>query len=110
MSELKVFIKTRPWDDGVDLYFIEERADGKRSIVKPVQFEMETLKESQMIETPTLRLNGMWGRQLLQAFSEALQKEGIKPESDSKLEGKLLATEYHLEDMRELLELSSKNK
>ena len=39
------------------------------------------------------------------AFAEELDKQGIKTEMDAKIEGKLEATVYHLEDLRQLLKL-----
>lgn len=39
----------------------------------------------------------------LQALANALSKRGIKTNADSIAEGKLLATEKHLEDMRKIV-------
>lgn len=104
-GELKVYIQSRPWEDGIDLYFVEEREDGRRAVAKPLQFEMELKEEMEMIGEPTLRLSGRWGNQILKAFADALQREGIKPASDAEMKGKFEATQYHLEDMRKLLDL-----
>lgn len=44
----------------------------------------------------------------LQAFANSLASKGIKTTNDSKNEGLLEATKYHLEDMRTLLKLNMK--
>ena len=62
---------------------------------------------AQIIE-PSLKLPGNIGRALLQAFAEALDKDGIKTDKDAKLQGTIEATKYHLEDLRTLLKLKEK--
>ncbi len=59
-----------------------------------------TIKEGVLPPRPTLSLN----QEQMIAFANALSKEGINPQKEY-VEGKLDATEKHLQDMRKLLKL-----
>jgi len=95
---------------GIELFIFEERGDGKFSVALPTQLTFKTMADeevAQIIE-PSLKLPGNIGRALLQAFAEALDKDGIKTDKDAKLQGTIEATKYHLEDLRTLLKLKEK--
>ncbi len=51
---------------------------------------------------PTIILNTHETRVLYEALDEFYRKKGQPPDSDAKLQGKLEATERHLEDMRKM--------
>lgn len=61
-----------------------------------------TIKEGELNPKPTLSI----ARELLTPFMDALKKYGVRPTDQSLVEGKLIATNYHLEDMRTLLKLN----
>lgn len=63
----------------------------------------EELKEGQTYPAPTLRLSEFYAKELLSGLSREMDAMGIKPDSQTKLEGILVATKYHLEDMRKLV-------
>ncbi len=70
-------------------------------LAKPVDLIFERTEEGAPID-PTFKLPMDFRKPLFKALEEALRRDGIKPESESKLEGQLQATKYHLEDMRVL--------
>ena len=98
-----------PTGDWLELW-IWDKAPGDKlylMVVKDgeVHFDLCTPGED---HKPTLRFTGLWSGEILKALAEALDDHGIKTDSDAKIEGKLRATEYHLEDMRSLLGLRGK--
>lgn len=101
----KVYIDHVAYAQRVEITFVEEGINGKRVIAKPVKLEFEEYGEGARIE-PTLTLHSSVATGLLQAFAEALDEQGIKTDKDAKIEGKLIATSYHLEDLRKLLKLN----
>lgn len=60
-------------------------------------------------QEPSLKLPGRLGDEVLKAMVEAFNARGFKPESGLKVEGRLEATERHLDDLRVLLKLKNKN-
>lgn len=107
---LEVKINRNLITGGIDIYLYENRADGKFAIGLPAQLKFKIIEEEELatIAEPTLRLNGYWGKQFLEAFAETLDNEGIKTNKDEKIIGTLEATKYHLEDLRQLLKLETK--
>lgn len=96
----------------MDTVFISivQDVDGKRYIAKPVKFKMEEQSRLSSKPTePTMMISGLVGEEFLRKMAQAIQEQGIKPESDAKLEGKLEATKDHLDDMRTLLHLKAPN-
>ena len=86
----------------VHCFFFTDDEGRKKLVAKPMQLEfVEAPKLNERIE-PSLILPVEY----TQALVEALGTLNIKTESDSKLQGTLEATRYHLEDMRRLLKLS----
>lgn len=102
-QELKVRVAYGPWRDEVGILFEIVGYDGRRGIVQPVDFIVKTIEEGAVVE-PTFHLNKETAKNLL----EALKGLGIKTEDQSKVEGMLEATKYHLEDMRQINGLERK--
>ncbi len=97
---LKVYIQSIDYGFETGITFIEEKHDGKRYIAKPVNLEFVELEAG---SNPTLRLSNSTSGEFLKALAEALDKNGIKTESDFKIQGLLEAKNFHLEDMRSLV-------
>lgn len=89
--------------DEMKFLFYEER-DGQRYIVKPVAIELEAVKKGYPTEA-SMSIPGLAASELMVSLAEELDGQGIKTDKDSKLEGTIEATKYHLEDMRKLLKL-----
>lgn len=78
----------------LELYVVAVGPDGRVThCAEPLVFQPVDARTHQ---EPTMRL----GERLAQQLMTALERERIKPESASKLEGVLEATRRHLEDMR----------
>lgn len=71
--------------------------------------EVRVLREGEAIKEEELYFADM-SQDQLQAFAEALANKGIKTTQDSIAQGKLQATEKHLEDMRMLVFAPTKDK
>lgn len=87
-----------------DIYVFRNTPEGD-TVAAPIEFEFITVDESQRIAAPTMRLFSRDATAFLEAFSRALQREGFETENQSFTKGKLDATERHLEDLREMLDL-----
>lgn len=102
---MKIRIHREPWNDelGVLLY---SDVNGKRYIVKPVKLEIEEVKEGVSIE-PTFKIGRIDRQEFIKSMAEIAEDLGVKTDAqlaqDKKYEGKLEATQYHLEDMRRLV-------
>jgi len=101
----KVFIQRNQAAATTEIYFIEERGDGRRSIMLPVEMVFKTIEEGECFPGPSMRLYGSMEREFMAAFADALDKNGIKTDKDAKIEGTLEATRFHLDDLRMLLKL-----
>lgn len=99
---MKIFIEHSPQHDGYNIWALR-KVDGRKYRVKPMQFIFEEIDplSSEYVPTPTLQVSGEVAQEFFSAFAEALNRSGFKPEQGY-LEGKLGATEKHLEDMRKL--------
>ena len=97
--EIHVAVGNRmPYVD-LPVYFVR-RVNGKLFLAKPVKLEYEEMDEQQQSNMePTLRLHPDVAQDLVQAFNDV----HIRPDKESITEGKLVATEKHLEDMRKLV-------
>ena len=100
---VKVSIYKSPWNAGLDITIWEER-DGRIFICKPMQMEMTEAKEG-CFEQPTLRIQHFLAPEFMKALAEALDNNGIKTDSDAKMQGTLEATRDHLRDLKKLLKL-----
>ena len=103
----KVHIRHHDFGNEVEVYFVEERDGEVTAAAKPVKIVFESIdlnNPDRQIE-PTFVIGRGFAQNFLKSWVEAITKEGIKPEADSKLEGKIEAISYHLEDLRKLLKL-----
>jgi len=80
--------------------FITFKQDGKRWIAKPVELTFEEMKSGE-IHKPTLDIPD--ADELLEALAIALNKAKVQLPDKPFIEGKMVATEKHLEDMRNLV-------
>ncbi len=102
---IKVYMQWADYQNAIEVAIIDEdRMDGKIFAAKPMNIEFEEVISDAYIK-PTLILKNKVGREFMSAMADMLDKNGIKTEKTSKLEGTLEATKYHLEDMRKLLKL-----
>ena len=88
----------------VELYIFEDLANGRRRVIKPMALTMKEIEEFDVFE-PSLCLFYPISQSFLSAVAEALDREGIKTDSDAKIAGTLKATRAHLEDLQKLLKL-----
>ena len=91
--------------DSISFYVVDEDEITKKRYL--VQFTGELPKRIELSGydevSPSFRLNGISGNEFLKEMAERAAERGIKLESDLKREGKLEATEKHLEDMRKIV-------
>ncbi len=102
----EVHISTDPAFAGLKIWLVDN-GGGKLRVAVPVQLTMKEYGEGEMPE-PTLKLDRYFADDFLRAIAEALDKRGIKVENEHKVHGQLEATKYHLEDLRHLLEIDTK--
>lgn len=95
MKEWKIQIASPGYKLTRDVYIFRETFDRKIEVMNV------GIVEDGVASKPSLELND----EQLQAFAEALNSIGIKPQQGY-VEGKLEATESHLKDMRKLLKLT----
>lgn len=99
---LTPFFRTSPIMNGVEVFLIKEKND-KRYIIKPCEFVEEEFKEGQYIPQPTFILPF----ETLKSFCNEANNFGIRLDDEAKKQGELIATKYHLEDLRLLLKLKT---
>ena len=87
----KVYAFDRTADSRRQFYYMEGG-----NLIKETQVEGEDSAKPLFI-IPTNMVN-----EFMLAFVDALNKQGIKPEEDSVIKGKLIATEKHLGDMQSI--------
>lgn len=98
---IKVYIDNSPVVASKRIFIVDE--DNKRRFVaKPMKLEFVELKEDVSTE-PTIDIPYRYADGFLQALLVAIKDQGIKLPEQSFTEGKLQATEKHLEDMRTLV-------
>lgn len=106
-DNLKFFIEHRLEKSSIDIFAIERLADADRV----VNFDGDSIVVTTLPNQPTpaikplLSLPMFFGQTFLNAIHEHVSQQKArsgKPANESLLEGKLLATEKHLEDMREI--------
>lgn len=106
---IKVSIVRDPVSRYIDIFLWDERPDRSVAIFNPMELMATVYREDspELYDAkPTLRIGWQYARSgILEAIAKALYDEGIKPEEESKMAGKLEAVNYHLEDLRTLLHL-----
>jgi len=91
------------WYRGLEIY-IGYESGGKLYLAKSVELQFEEYDPQAGIQCdPTLQIDEILGHEFLKAVSDFMHTKGIHTESESKLEGKLVATEHHLADMRDIM-------
>ncbi len=89
------------FDQGFEIAIVEKDERGRVThVAKNIPLEMEPIEEG-IASDWTIRLRG--GERIASQMMSELARIGIKPESESKLEGELKATRIHLEDMKRLV-------
>jgi len=99
---IDVRIRQRPDTLGTEIYIID-RGNRFTYLAKHVKLEFEKVKDGAEWPEPTLVLGENLVFKLSKALSKMLDERGIKSDSQSKIEGLLEATKYHLEDMRKIV-------
>ena len=84
-----------------DVYIMGKRTQEGRQIIVVKTLESVLVREGEGYPAPTLSLTPHQAS----AFVAQLSAMGVKPPDVSLAEGKLLATEQHLQDLRALLKL-----
>jgi hypothetical protein len=108
MSEWKVKIERPVWGDVLDLYLFRHVAEGEVELMSQDSSGQQIIVRIKTYETidkikPTLRIGGRESNEILKAFAEAAQNQGVATDQDAKIAGLLEATKAHLEDMRRLV-------
>lgn len=97
---------SRSWN----IWVCQDNPDGSINVAYPsyaheekqsVWVEEHGISFGQIAE-PSLYL----GEDLLRQLVTKMQEQGVRPDSESVAEGKLIATEAHLQDLREMLGLA----
>jgi len=96
MENWTVKIVDKGYCDVLDIFVYQRDFDGKIHLLQKGDL-VETF-DSGAVKEPSFKMNKFQ----LQAFADAMSDMGIKPQ-EGFLEGKLGATEKHLEDMRTLV-------
>ena len=101
-----VSVRNKPYGDFVEVYFAHKSLNGIdiAHFNDRGQIVMSELKDGEEPE-PTMKIsNLLWGgmRQAINGIEETPDKKAVDAE--------LIATKYHLEDMRNLLKLNKQSK
>ncbi len=99
----KIYLNYEDYAERLSMYVTGEKPNGARYIctdLNNMAFEEMIMGEADV--TPTLILKGMIAKPFLQAFVDSAKVLGITPTGDPISENELVATKYHLEDMRRL--------
>jgi hypothetical protein len=103
---IKVYFQKETWACKLSVYIIDRfRSNGKSYLLHFGKFNnsWDELSELEERPEPTFILSGMDANELLKSLADSISDMGVKTESDFKIQGKLEATEKHLEDMRKLV-------
>jgi len=103
---LKVWFDRLDFSRTLHVLLVREREDGKLWVgrVEADGTINYVEQEQATIVRPTFILHDE-AELFLKACAEELARQGIKTDNDHKIEGKLEATRYHLEDLRAMLKL-----
>ncbi len=108
---MKVKIYEDKFNRMVCITFYEEGLNGEISVVKPVNFILEKVKEGEYGDIkPTIAITKIISYEFLKDLRKELDNLGIKTEEESVVKGRYEATIKHLEDLRGLLKLSKTEK
>jgi len=105
MNNPKVFIQPDFASRFTNIWIIEDKLTGFTNyrIDENGSITVEEIPNSKELNTtPFLKLPIHMTELLFTAVVEYMNKSGVKTKDENLIEGKLLATEKHLEDMREM--------
>lgn len=103
-SNLKVYIHYGLYSHGLHIMIVDETNPDKPLYAEPVNLSFKEAPQSCFEDArPTFTFANRLGEQFVKAMVEAADKQGIKPEGQSVIEGKYEAQSKHLEDMRTLV-------
>jgi len=105
---MKVYLDYSNYNRDLKLWIVDDKSERRKLLnydYKNEKWISTDIEEGVLGLEPSLNLPGRMGEEVMQAIVEAFNERGIKPESGNKTEGKLEATEKHLEDLRMLLKL-----
>jgi len=98
---MEIRINYDPISNSVKMLFFT-RQGNDIIVVRPVKFEFERIGPQQLRE-PTFVFGHEFGDNILEDLASAIASEGIKTETDAKIQGTLDATREHLADMQKLV-------
>ena len=108
-GEIEVFIAEPDFGHEINIYIVQRGPDHDNILRYPEGGDKPGVWEKVTpgsICEPTWRLSRLGGMVVLEKIAEYMaKKKGWKPQSESKVEGKLESTLYHLEDLRKLMKL-----
>lgn len=102
---IKAYVDYQDYANVCNIYIIDQIDDGN---FYPLEYKDkewirgESLSYGAYNPNPTIVIRGRLTDQIIKALVEAFDNHGIKPNSQSNLEGQLKSTKYHLEDMRKI--------
>ena len=112
--------KIHSWSDWatgeMKIVVIQEHAEDSRpgfwTVCNLYTSEVQVLETGKLVpDSFIIRLPWTIGLLIKKAFADWLHNEGVRPEEvikrEAGIEGKLQATKYHLEDLRQLLKLNT---
>ncbi len=89
---------------GSSIYIIyHDRSSGKMQVAKPVTIEFGDWINEFKLPEPTMRMDGIFGKQFINAMGKALEKDGFQSTKEDQMEGRMNAMKNHLDDMRQLV-------
>jgi len=89
---------------GMSLWIYDEDADGRITIVEPINLTLRKEYEPGVIAPePTIRFGRSDGNDFLNGLCNALVEAGFKPDEIKSHNKETEAIKYHLEDMRKLV-------
>lgn len=105
MNNPKVFIQPDYASRFTNIWIIEDKLTGFTNYRIDENGGMsgeEVSNKNEMTAKPFLKLPIHMTELLFKAVMEYMEKQGIKTKDENLIEGKLIATELHLSDMREM--------
>ncbi len=113
MIEFEVYTQEVFERNAIKIYFVL-RQYGKTllgNIGKSGRIEFSEINPEEVAyeDNPTIIMELDYFKLFGKAIIKALEKNDIKPEEESFIKGRLVATEKHLEDLRQLLKLGGKS-
>jgi hypothetical protein len=88
---------------GIYLFDFKVGYNGKTFIAKPAKLEWLELDDYMAHANPFLEISRIDVDPFLKSIRNQLDERGVKSEPQTKLEGVLEATKFHLQDMRDLV-------